>query len=266
MGIFDRLLRKNNPDDIFNRMPTDPNDFMVALSQRGNWRKIDMAIFTDISRNADEEATRHLAEDAELCELHGIEKFSKKEVKLALLRNFAFVSEQAKVVETYIEQSTFTDIKIATPLTLFSHTLRTIGFQFLRFIIDDCAPDQVVSESETPHLAFTSSILCDPLQLASYFGLVLLYGDVVINQVLGLYWCQRYLDAEKRLLKSPPKELCVYHQASKEFIEGDTSMIDETILEYFPKDYPQLLYRDINDSNSISDIVREVKEVLMKQD
>ncbi len=202
MGILERIFHtKTNPNDIF-KMSNNPHDFINELANRKYWRDIDKKILSDIASNT-------LG-------------------KMELLRNFAFVSEQYQLVKNnYLSFSNNTETLFGSPLSSFAMTLYSLGSDLCKHSTYVGVPAQQQQFMlMTADMAFTSAVLCDPLQLAPYAGMAFLYSEILFNRKVALEWCGKYKNAEDKLLNTPNEGLSPFQQSAKRLIENpDLEMI-----------------------------------------
>lgn len=190
MGILDRLFGRTRPIDVIG-MPTDPDGFLAALGRRKFWRRIDGSVLAAIAGNANG--------------------------NMELLRNFVFVSEMYRLVENnFLALAANVDSYFGSPASGFAFTLYRLGSDLCTHVISVSDPDEQESMLTSADMAFTSAVLCDPLQLEAYVGMVHLYTEILFNKEAGLEWCEKYKIAEQRLLRTPDEHLSGVHLMEKQ--------------------------------------------------
>lgn len=213
MRLFDRIFGRPNPRDVF-RMPDNPSDFIAQLSHRKFWRDMDAQLLYDIGQNTD-----------------GV---------MELLRNFVFVSEHyGLVANSFVKLAQSPESLYGSPLSSFALTLRHLGSSLcsqIEFIRD---PNQQKFTCISADMAFTSAILCDPLELNAYAGMAFLYGDIRLNKAVSLEWCQKYKDSEDALLAMPDEKLTPYQKSAKKMIENPTEK--QGVMREIAKHAPHLI-------------------------
>jgi len=195
MGILRKLFGRPDPSDVF-RMPNNPRDFIGGLGRRKFWRRIDSSILFCVARNAAGE--------------------------MELLRNFVFVSERFRLVESnFARLANSPDPLFGSQLSGFALTLYRLGSALCKQRISARSEEQAKSAVMFADMAFTSAVLCDPLFLEAYAGMAFLYGGEygTLNRQVALEWCQKYKEAERRLLATPDEQLNPFQQAAKRGIE-----------------------------------------------
>ena len=199
MGFLKNLFGRPDPSSVM-KMSGPPTAFMSNISHRKFWKKIPQRLLDAIARNAGEVfrdfTDNHVRIDNEM----------------HLLKSFIVLSEQHRLVDgNFIGLASGRYHELSPPLSAFSFTLYRVGSgicQRLPLITD---PDECVLMMQRADCAFTSSIVCDPVNLSSYFGMAgLLGGEALPGFVLkedALGWCRMYKEAEKRLLTTPDEKL-----------------------------------------------------------
>ena len=245
MGLITRLFGGTNPAEVF-KLADNPKDFVVALSQRRNWSKIDIQILYRIVDNS--------------------------EGQMELLQNFAYISEETKLIEEFVALCAKPETIFGTHERQFSLTLYQFGSNSCKQIGEALSKD---SEDATGMIrrslrgvsmmadcAFTSSILCDPLSLDGYAGMAILHGSLLQNKKVGIEWCEKYLEAEKRLLGMNDDELSYYlrgvkgHLSNPELRKQTTAKLAKVV--------PQLIDNNSMEEYSTGDEVRDILNVLKR--
>jgi len=243
MGLISRLLGGTDPKEVF-KLADNPKDFVAALSRRRNWSKIDIHILYRIAEN---------------CE--GL---------MELLQNFAYISEKTKLIEEFVALCAKPETIFGTPERQFSLTLYQFGSNLCKQIDEALSKNPEDSTGMIRRslkgvrimadCAFTSSIICDPLSLDGYAGMAYLYGSLEQNKKVGIEWCEKYLEAEKRLLGMNDDELSYYLQGVKDHL-NNSELRKQTRTE-LAKVAPQLIGNYSTEESSTGDEVRNILNML----
>ena len=251
MGIFGRLFGAPDPTEVF-RMPDNPDDFIGSLSRRKFWRQIDSRVLEGIAENA--ETAREYLRSA-----------STKPGSTELLKSFAFVSEQYGLVEgNFIGLADSPEQLFGSPLSAFALTLYRLGSALCKQRVLAQDNEQAESAVMMADMAFTSAILCDPLQLQAYAAMAFLYGGDcgTLNKNVALEWCQKYKEAEDRLLDTPDDELSPVQQSAKRLIQDPDR--DREVAEEMAKYAPHLLEgMPPTEHEPMRQIIEELEERLL---
>ena len=142
MGLISRLLGGTDPKEVF-KLADNPKDFVVALSRRRKWSKIDIHILYQIADNSSGE--------------------------MELLQNFAYISEKTKLINKLIEFCAEPETIFGSPERQFAITLYWFGSNSCKQIGETLSKDPVDATgmirrslegvSIMADCAFTSSIL-----------------------------------------------------------------------------------------------------------
>jgi hypothetical protein len=239
MGLLDLILRRPQPADVL-KMPNNPSEFISQLCRRKFWRDMDASLLGDIARHADGQ--------------------------MELLRTFVFVSEQYRLVSNNfvrIAQDPVGDS--GSILSWFALTLGRLGSAL-------CQQSPSISDFEqrgfallSADMAFTSAILCDAFQLQAYAGMALLYGYFNLNKPVALDWCQKYKDAEDRLLATPDEKLTTCQKSTKRLVQDPAEMrrVMEEIANYAPHVVEG--YGALGEIRSQRDEIEELEAQLLRE-
>ena len=213
MGLFDRMLGQPKPADVFD-MPDNPSDFIAQLCRRKFWRDMDAQILREIAQNADG--------------------------NMEILRNFVFVSEQYGLVSgNFVGLAQDPEGIFGSSLSGFALTLYRLGSSLYKQVPSISDPEQLRFALLSADMAFISAILCDLFQLEAYAGMAFLYGELNVNEPVALEWCQKYKDAEDRLLATPDEKLTAYQQSAKQMIQDPTER--QRVMREMAKHAPHLV-------------------------
>lgn len=213
MGFLDRIFGLPKPSDVFG-MPDNPSGFIAQLSRRKFWRSMEPQLLRDIAQHADGE--------------------------MELLRNFVFVSEQYGLVSNnFVNLAQNPESSFGSPLSAFALTLYRLGSTLYKQSLSISDLEQRGFALLSADMAFTSAILCDPLQLGAYAGMAFLYGEININEPVALDWCQKYREAEDALLATPNEKLTPVQQSAKQMIQDPTE--SQRVMREIAKHAPHLL-------------------------
>jgi hypothetical protein len=171
-------------DDI-----ADVDELYVALTKRKNWKRVKPEVLKTILDGA------------------------KGDIVKA--RRFRMVSEIYHCVENnYVEITKDDNIRMA--VDMISLTLERLAAQIAQHLNDlPEGSDQRERAIAFAEMAYTSSILCNPLMLGSYAGLAFFYhaiGETALSRQTFI----EYDQAEQLLLKKDEKDLSYYDKALKE--------------------------------------------------
>jgi len=141
-------------------------------------------------------------------------------------RRFRMISELYDCVEkNYIEIAKDNDIRMS--MDLISVTLERLGAQIAQNL--DAFPEGSEKKERAiayAEMAYSSSILCNPLMLGSYAGLAFFYAAIG-ETALSMKTFEEYDLAEKRLLEKDDKELSHYDKALKESLPEMKAKLNE---------------------------------------
>jgi hypothetical protein len=169
---------------------TNIDELYRALSKRTHWKKLPAGILQEIFSNA------------------------KGDIKR--INQLRIVSERYDLVEKNFLPLTKSDTAPLGILPLFAVTLNSLGTEIVA-TLDTLARDSVEWDMNfrLAHMAFLSSVLCNPLMLPTYASLITLTLSVGAIGSVQLY-LQDYEQAERILMQSPDEVLGFYNRSLKE--------------------------------------------------
>lgn len=188
--------------------------------------------------------------------------FNNAKGDIEAIKRFIFISELYSTVE-----NNFVQLANGTPkeylLSTFALTLYKLGSDLAKSLLSAKTDGEFGALGMRAELAFTSSILCDLFFLESYVGMASLYSE--IDKGVALEWCDKYKEAEGKLLNTPDEELNISQLSHKKDLL-DPEERRRTFRE-IAKHAPQFLPDDteIDDIPSIRDIINELETSLLQQ-
>ncbi len=166
------------------------DELFQELVEREHWKAIDPDIIKSIFKNAKGDLGR--------------------------IKTFIRVSElHNSVGNNFVEHANNASKEYA--LQLFALTLYRLGSELFKAAFSAKTDEEATSLWMRADMAFTSSILCNPFCLESYFSMALLYSG--INKDVSLEWCAKYKEAEDKLLNTPNGELNTFQLSRKKNVD-----------------------------------------------
>lgn len=245
MNWFGRKRRKDKEIDCRNIDNLD--DLFEHLTRREHWKEINPDIIKEIFKNSQSNIFNHPNEG------------------IGVLKHFIFISEKYNlVVNSYVKISKDGASDLGWILGLFSTTLYRLGSELGKA----CCFAKTVEESEAcgvfADAAFMSSILCDPFNLISYYGMVVLHGVTFPHKDVGLEFCMKYKRAEGELLNTPDNELTAFQLAAKQDLSRNPKE-REGELKTLEKLAPDLFADGVlSDGMSLRDRINELEKELLQ--
>lgn len=239
MGFLNRVLGGTKPVDVFS-MPDNPSDFIAQLSRRKFWRDIDAQVLHDIAHNADGNMER--------------------------LRCFVFVSEHCGLVSGNFVKLARKPGIFCTPLAAFSQTLYNLGSSLSQRSLQMRNAEEREIALRCADMAFTSAVLCDPVQLPAYGGMAFLYGTIHVSPSVAVEWCRKYKDAEDALLATPDERLTAFHRTAKHMIEAPDE--DQELLQQIADRISGPLGERLREPEDrpMREIIEELEQRLMRSE
>ena len=160
------------------------------------------------------------------------------------IKRFIFISEiHNSVGNNFIKLAEVSGKDTPFLLGMFAYTLYHLGSDFVEALPSAKTKEEINSLCTRAKMAFTSSILCNPFALESYFGLAAFYSE--IDKATALEWCAKYKETENKLLSTPNKELNRIQLNLKECLL-DPEEYNKTIREISEKSQYRLGLDEIN--------------------
>ncbi|MHC4083904.1 MAG: hypothetical protein ACYSU3_17850 [Planctomycetota bacterium] len=221
------------------------NDLFEHLRRREHWKEINPDIIKQIFKNSQSKVFDHPNEG------------------IGVLKHFIFISEKYNLVaNSYINISKDGAWDLGWILGLFSITLYRLGSELGKA----CCLAKTEDESEAcgvfADASFMSSILCDPFNLISYYGMVILHGMTFRHRDVGLEFCMKYKRAEAELLNTPDNELTAFQLAEKQNLsrnpqelQGELKELEKLAPDLFPNG---VLFDGMSLGNRISELEKEL--------
>lgn len=192
LSFFRDMHKKNRKEDKALFEIEDLDELLTTLINRKYWKDINLDIIKSIFNNA------------------------KGDVKA--IKKFIFISElHNSVGNNFVELANGTSKEFV--LSLFALTLYRLGSELLKVFFYAKTDEEFRSLGMRAEMAFTSSILCEPCYLESYFGMALLNSEISKDE--SLEWCAKYKKAEDKLLNTPNEELNTVQLAMKENVDPE---------------------------------------------
>lgn len=234
MSFFNIFGKKPNPDEVFT-LSDDFDVFFNKVSKRKYWCDLDINILLKIRSNADGE--------------------------LEYFRNFIFISEKFNLVRKNFLK--FTSPDLMQPISLYADTLYNLGQAIVKQAIAESDPDSAQLLFMFSDMAYFSATLCNPFHLFSYVGLTIIHGNILKNKLVGLEMCQKYKDAEKKLLSTPDSQLYNEQRVIKEWIKNPNEMEEtaEKIKKFAPNINIQAVGNVMNSRQIVEIIEKELIEL-----
>lgn len=221
------------------------DEIFEGLVRRRHWRKIGADILRRMFANS------------------RLEVFDKPNWDVELIRGFIFVSEQYGLVKNNfvpIGKSEAGDVAMARGL--FATTLYRLGSDLAKAAFGARTEDEIRHLVMMADMAFTSSLLCDPLMLPAYGGIALLYGTIWVNKEVALEWCSKYKEAEAQLASTPDRELTSVQLAGKRVLDPKQRAQE---MEWAATWFAELVRgADEAQFESMRHVVEEVEKQLLK--
>lgn len=190
MSIFDIF---QNPEDL-GKLPKDPLGFVSALVKRKHWREIRPSILLEIAREAGDDREGLLI--------------------------FAYISEKFGLVEhNYVRTSNSSDDDLSARVS-FGCTLCFLGVRELQVFHQMDESEEKRDVSQAVDMAFSASLVCDPLQISSYAYLANLYALYPSRREVALEFCAKYRAGVDKLMNSPMESLSGFHQVMRTDLES----------------------------------------------
>lgn len=229
-------IKINNPDHLF-----------AHLIQRKHWKEMNPDIIKQIFKNSQSNIFDHPNEG------------------IGVLKHFIFISEEYNLVEnSYIKISKEQSSDLGWILGLFSSTLYRLGSELGKSCCFAKTPADAESFGIAADMAFMSSILCNPFNLTSYYGMVVLHGMTFRHKDVGLEFCMKYKRVEGELLNTPDNELTAFQLAEKHNINLGSKQRQQEIKE-LEKLAPDLFSQGLqSDIGSLRDHINEIEKELLQ--
>ena len=192
LSFFRDMHKENRKDDDALLETEDLDELLTMLIKRKYWKDIDPDIIKIIFNNA------------------------KGDVKA--IKKFIFISElHNSVGNNFVELATSVSKKYI--LSMFALTLYRLCSELLKAFFYAKTDEEFRSLGMRAEMAFTSSILCEPCYLESYFGMALLNSEISKDE--SLEWCAKYKKAEDKLLNTPNEELSASELTAKKNLDPE---------------------------------------------
>jgi hypothetical protein len=209
-----------------------------ALIKRKHWKDIDPEIIQNIFNNA------------------------KGDVDA--IKRFIFISEiHNSVGNNFVKiASDVSKTDVSDVISMFAVTLYRLGSDLIKALPFAKTEDEVSSLSTRAEMAFTSSLLCNPFDLESYFGLALLFSET--DKDVALEWCAKYKEAEGKLLNTPDEELNISQLNRKKLLDPEEH--HKTLIEISEKSkYLHFDETEVDGIPSIREMIAELEAELMQR-
>ena len=197
-------------------LPDDVKSVCAHLRQRKHWRKLDKGIIDHILDNS----SNPMFADIGSADVTKMLILISEERDL-LRNNFLPIARKGGDVDWIVG--------------LFSMTLYRLGSALLSTWSSAEDEDSTSGFAEFADMAFISSLLCYPRNLASMAGLAQLWFHVFRNKSRSLNWCQRYKDTLHRLANSPAEQLNLWDKSQAAILDPrEAERVGHAISECLP--------------------------------
>lgn len=197
MGWFRKKANKDKLGEYHNIGSLD--DLFQHLIEREHWKEISPNIIRQIFKNSQNDV------------------FNRPSESIELLKLFIFISEQYNLVKgDYTRIAKDAAANLGDVLGSFSLTLYWLGSRLGKACCLAKTQEELEGLGVTADMAFTASILCDPFNLSSYYGMVVLHGGTFKHKNAGLEFCAKYRQMEDKLLSTPDNQLTPLQLAGKQ--------------------------------------------------
>ena len=181
-------------------LPDDVKSVCTHLRQRKHWRKMDKGI---IDRVLDNSSNPMFADIGSTDVIKMLILISEE--RDLLRNNFLPIAKKGGDVDWIVG--------------LFSMTLYRLGSALLSTCSSTEDEEATSGFAEFADMAFISSLLCYPRNLASMAGLAQLWFHVFRNKSRSLDWCQKYKDTLHQLANGPAEQLNLWDKSQAALLD-----------------------------------------------
>ena len=191
--------------------------------------------------------------------------FNNAKGDVEAIKRFISISEiHNSVGNNFVKiASDVSNTDVSDVISMFAVTLYRLGSDLVKALPFAKTEDEVSSLAIRAEMAFTSSLLCNPFDLESYFGLALLFSET--DKDVALEWCAKYKEVEGKLINTPDEELNI-SQLNRKRELLDPEEYHKTLREISEKSkYLHLDETEIDNMPSTKDMIKELEASLLQK-